>query len=122
MGKEYLDKVGLQHLVSYIKANDIVAVSETEPTNENIKVWINASDEEIVTLPLVNDETINSEDTWSSQKISEELTVATGAVYTVLSSAKTYTDEQVANYEFITTDDIDTICGTTIQLASEVTF
>lgn len=86
MEKEYLDKVGLQHLVSYIKANDIVAVSETEPTNENIKVWINASDEEIVTLPLVNDETINSEDTWSSQKISEELTVATGAVYTGLSN------------------------------------
>lgn len=25
-------------------------------------------------------------------------------------------------YEFITTDDIDEICGTTIQVASEVTF
>ena len=79
MEKEYLDKAGLQHLVSYIRANDIVAVSETEPTDENIKVWINASDEELITLPLVNDETISSEDTWSSQKISKELTVATTA-------------------------------------------
>lgn len=35
-----------------------------------------------------------------------------------------YTKSEIDGYEFITTDDIDTICGTTIQVvsASEVTF
>ena len=33
-----------------------------------------------------------------------------------------YTKTQIDNYEFITVDDIDAICGTTIMMASEVTF
>lgn len=37
-----------------------------------------------------------------------------------LESAKTYTDEKLAVYEFVTTDDIDTICGSSIVSASEV--
>lgn len=33
-----------------------------------------------------------------------------------------YTKTQIDNYEFITVDDIDAICGTTIMMASEVVF
>lgn len=33
-----------------------------------------------------------------------------------------YTKTEIDEYELITTDDIDTICGSTIQSASEVTF
>jgi hypothetical protein len=33
-----------------------------------------------------------------------------------------YTKTQIDNYELITVDDIDTICGGTIQAASEVNF
>ena len=40
----------------------------------------------------------------------------------ILISAKDYTDTTVNNMELITIDDIDTICGSSIVFASEVTY
>lgn len=37
-----------------------------------------------------------------------------------LNTSKTYTDTKVQNYEFITVEEIDAICGTSIAMASEV--
>lgn len=50
-----------------------VDVSDVEPTEEDVNVWINSSDEEELSLPEVKDNETNTQDTWSSQKISEEI-------------------------------------------------
>ena len=54
------------------KANT-VAISNTEPTNENVAVWIKRDNSSSINLPEINDTSVSSVDTWSSKKISEEL-------------------------------------------------
>lgn len=54
------------------KANT-VAISNTEPTNENVAVWIKRDNSSSINLPEINDASVSSVDTWSSKKISEEL-------------------------------------------------
>lgn len=45
-----------------------IQISEEEPTDTNIKMWITESDN-TVNIPLIDDEHISSADTWSSNKI-----------------------------------------------------
>lgn len=51
-----------------------VQVTEEEPTNPNIGVQIVPNLDEEFIMPEINDSEISSEDTWSSKKISDELT------------------------------------------------
>lgn len=43
-------------------------------------------------------------------------------VFEAIQDAKAYTDTSIANLNLITTDDIDSICGTSIAIASEVKY
>jgi hypothetical protein len=52
-----------------IKDTHVIAVSETEPVRENTQMWINPTEDEVITFPEVNDNVINYDDTWSSKKI-----------------------------------------------------
>lgn len=49
-------------------AINTVQVSETQP---NAQVWIDTSEEGVVNVPQVNDETVSVYDTWSSSKIAD---------------------------------------------------
>lgn len=49
-------------------------VSSDVPTDDNVELWINPSETESFSIPEVKDDVINVVDTWSSKKISDELT------------------------------------------------
>ncbi len=57
-------------------------VSDTQPTEENVDLWINHTAVGEFVIPEVNDATTSTVDTWSSKKISDELANA-GGVKTV---------------------------------------
>lgn len=50
-----------------------VELSDQEPTDKEVNVWINESSEQSFELPEIKDEEISQEDTWSSQKIRNEI-------------------------------------------------
>lgn len=51
-----------------------VEVSETEPTNKSVDLWINPTNKDVINIPEINDTTISTVDTWSSNKINNEIT------------------------------------------------
>lgn len=51
-----------------------VEISETEPTDENVDLWVKPSSEEEVKLPEIKDDEVSAVDTWSSQKINAMFT------------------------------------------------
>ena len=65
-----------------INSVNTIEVSATEPTGENVAVWLNPSSEDTINIPEINDSTTSLIDTWSSQKINSELASA-GKVKTV---------------------------------------
>lgn len=62
-------------LTSKIESALEVHIGSSEPTSESYKVWIDnkSTSEETNNIPFVNDTAISSEDTWSSQKITNEI-------------------------------------------------
>ena len=56
-----------------MKQYSSVQVASEEPTNENVNIWINDKSKESYTLPEIKDNEISNVDTWSSQKIYDEL-------------------------------------------------
>ena len=48
-------------------------ISTTAPTNERTGLWVNPDDEQSVNIPELKDNVVNTTDTWSSQKIYDEL-------------------------------------------------
>lgn len=50
-----------------------VEISSTIPVNERTGLWINPDDEDVVSIPELKDNVVNTTDTWSSQKIYDEL-------------------------------------------------
>lgn len=53
-----------------IAAISTIEVSETEPKSD---IWIDPSANDLVNIPQIDDDAVNTVDTWSSQKISDEL-------------------------------------------------
>ena len=58
-----------QHTVAAIKKVSTIAVSESQPRDENVKLWINPEADETINVPEIKDNEISAVDTWSSQKI-----------------------------------------------------
>ena len=54
-----------------ISGSEEIVISETEPTSEDIKMWVNLTGDSGVTIPEVKDNEISEQDTWSSKKINE---------------------------------------------------
>lgn len=50
-----------------------VEISTSTPTNERTGLWINPDKESSVSIPELKDNVVNTTDTWSSQKIYDEL-------------------------------------------------
>lgn len=57
---------------------DIAVVSDTEPTDDATQIWVDDS-AETVQIPQINDSTISDVDTWSSEKIAEEIAANAGS-------------------------------------------
>ena len=53
-----------------------VKVSDTEPTEDAVSVWVNPNTDESFIVPEVNDKTVSEDDTWSSKKIKESIDAA----------------------------------------------
>ena len=73
------EKIGTE-----INRANTVAVSDTEPTNENVAVWIKRNNSSSINLPEINDASVSSVDTWSSKKISEELAAIRASITGIL--------------------------------------
>ena len=65
------------------KANT-VAVSDTEPTNENVAIWIKKDNSSAINIPEIDDASVSEVDTWSSQKISAELAAIQASITGIL--------------------------------------
>lgn len=50
-----------------------VEISTSTPTNDRTGLWINPDKESVVSIPELKDNVVNTTDTWSSQKIYDEL-------------------------------------------------
>ena len=61
-----------------MKQYSSVQVASEEPTNENVNIWINDNSKESYTLPEIKNNEISNVDTWSSQKIYDELRALRG--------------------------------------------
>ena len=50
-----------------------VEISTATPTNERTGLWVNPDDEQLINIPELKDNVVNTTDTWSSKKISDEI-------------------------------------------------
>lgn len=115
--KKFLDEEGVKVLWNQINLNDY-------PNNETLIAVLNAIDETKVDKDgnkvLSTNDFTNEYKTKLDNLIIDTIISDTSTNPVQNKVIKSYID----SYEFITTDDIDAICGTTILLASEegVTF
>ena len=65
---------------SKVGAIKTIEVNKTKPNTDNVEVWINPNEKDIITIPEVNDSLVNTVDTWSSKKISDILTKSTNNI------------------------------------------
>ena len=76
-----------------VGAIDTLVVSETQPTDANVDLWLNPAASGEFNIPEINDSTTSTVDTWSSKKISEELASLGGGTGTVTSVNGVQPDE-----------------------------
>lgn len=75
-----------------------ISVSSTQPSKDNVKLWVNPSATEEFSIPEVNDAVVNSSDTWSSQKIYTELQSLLAKITALETKTQTASDEDAAVY------------------------
>ena len=75
-----------------------VEISTTTPTNERTGLWINPDDEQSVNIPELNDNVVNTTDTWSSQKIYTELQSLLAKITALETKTQTVSDEDADTY------------------------
>ena len=88
-----------------VSGSEEIVVSETEPTSEDIKMWVNLTGDGGVTIPEVKDDEISEQDTWSSTKINGMISNLRQITQTVLNTLPTPTGE--GDY-FVQRDSSDT--------------
>ena len=62
-----------QNAAEYASNISSIKVSETQPAEEHVDVWIKCDEEEAFAMPEIEDSTVSDSDTWSSKKIQEEI-------------------------------------------------
>lgn len=80
-----------------IAAISTIEVSETEPDSD---IWVDTSANDLVNIPQIDDDAVNAVDTWSSQKISDELALigeGVGIDDTVTSEESTWSSSKIAS-------------------------
>lgn len=105
-----------------------IEISEKEPTNDRAGLWVNPENEEEINIPEIKDDEVNNVDTWSSQKINDEVRNLTENIEnTVLITPeqnihKIYNDRGIGytNTEYNATDLVRVINGSIITFSSNV--
>lgn len=77
-----------------------VEISSTTPTNERTGLWINPDAEDVVNIPELKDNVVNTTDTWSSQKIYDELQAISAKVTALETNTQTVSVER-GLYEYL---------------------
>ena len=63
---EYITETELEETINDIEK---IVSSNIQPTDDNVTLWVNTSEDETTTVIRINDETIASNTTWSSEKV-----------------------------------------------------
>ena len=85
------NKKAIDIIYEQLKTLSGVEIIKNQPTNAKTAVWINPNEKDIITIPEVNDSLVNTVDTWSSAKISEEVASASQSASADVSSVATMT-------------------------------
>ena len=83
------NKKAIDIIYEQLKTLSGVEIIKNQPTNTKTAVWINPNEKDIITIPEVNDSLVNTVDTWSSAKISEEVESASKSASADVSSVAT---------------------------------
>lgn len=75
-----------------------VEITSTTPINDQTGLWINPSSNETVNLPEINDDETNEVDTWSSQKIYNEIAPLKKSLEDGIQSDWNQNDDTAVNY------------------------
>lgn len=68
---EYTEDGWVEYVVG---GKEEIQTSESEPTEENVSLWINTSDDiEIIEIARINDDVVASSTTWSSERIDDAI-------------------------------------------------
>lgn len=93
-----------------------IEVSDTEPIRDNTHLWLRPSEIDSFELPEVKDGEVNSQDTWSSEKINNELSAVTKFLDSGVAKDLVEVTRSSETIETITGIDI---CNTTLATASQ---
>ena len=63
---EYITEIELENTINNIEKT---VSSNVQPTDDNVTLWVNTSEDETTTVTRINDETVASNTTWSSEKV-----------------------------------------------------
>ena len=63
---EYITETELENTINNIEKT---VSSDIQPVDNNVTLWINTSENETTTVTRINDETVASNTTWSSEKV-----------------------------------------------------
>lgn len=63
---EYITETELENVMNNIEKT---VSSNIQPTDDNVTLWVNTSEDETTTVTRINDETVASNTTWSSEKV-----------------------------------------------------
>jgi hypothetical protein len=63
---EYITEIELENTINNIEKT---VSSNVQPTDDNVTLWVNTSEDEATTVTRINDETVASNTTWSSEKV-----------------------------------------------------
>ena len=63
---EYITETELENTINNIEKT---VSSDIQPVDDNVTLWVNTSEDETTTVTRINDETVASNTTWSSEKV-----------------------------------------------------
>lgn len=63
---EYITETELENTINNIEKT---VSSDIQPVDNNVTLWVNTSEDETTTVTRINDETVASNTTWSSEKV-----------------------------------------------------
>jgi hypothetical protein len=63
---EYITETELENTINNIEKT---VSSDIQPVDDNVTLWVNTSEDEATTVTRINDETVASNTTWSSEKV-----------------------------------------------------
>lgn len=75
-----------------------VQISDAEPTEEHTGLWIDPNADEVINIPELKDNVVSTNDTWSSQKIYDELQAILTQVTALQSKVQIASDENAKAY------------------------